>query len=398
MPAYLDNSATTRQIDEVTDVMTAAMKEEYGNPSSLHKMGVSAEKKVKNARERLAQLVGAAPHDIYFTSGGTESDNTSIFGAVESLKRQGNHVITTGIEHPAVLECYRRLAEQGMRVTYLGVDRNGFIDPDELEAAITDDTILVSVMHVNNETGAIQPVHEVGRIVDRSQRALFHCDAVQSFGKLPISVKDDRIDFLAASAHKIHGPKGMGLLYVRNGLHIPPYLYGGGQEKGMRSGTENVPGILGFAKATEIAGANMQKNMERVTQLRDYLLEGIQSEIPDVLVNSPVGEGLLDDAKSSCLPYVLNVSFLGTRGEVILHMLEQSEIYVSTGSACSSNKKGQSHVLAAMGLAPKEIEGALRFSFSPYNTFEELDYTLDRLKKAVADNRKMMGIAARMGR
>lgn len=389
MLAYLDNSATTRQSSPVTRAMTDAMEDIYGNPSSLHRLGVNSEKAVKAARRKLAQTAGAREDEIYFTSGGTESDNTAVFGAYTMLRRQGNHIITTEIEHPAVLECFRRLAQQGVRVTYLGVDEKGFIRPEELDAALDDDTILVSVMHVNNETGAVQPVADISRMIKKSApRAVFHCDAVQSYGKIPLNADACGIDLLSASAHKIHGPKGMGLLYVRKGIHLPPYLVGGGQERGMRSGTENVPGIVGFGEAASAAFENMEKNYIHVTQLRDRLLEGIRSEISDIRINTPAAEGA-----ERCLPHILNISFMGTRGEVLLHMLEQSDVYVSTGSACSSHKKGGSHVLTAMGLKPEEIEGAVRFSLSPYTTEEEIDYAVEKLKEAVASNRRMLGLA-----
>lgn len=406
MLAYLDNSATTRQSDEVTNAMINAMKEQFGNPSSLHRMGVSSEKLVKEARKKLATAAGAKDDEIYFTSCGTESDNTAVFGAYTMLRRQGNHIITTEIEHPAVLECFKRLKQQGAEVSYVSVDSEGFVKLDELESLINDDTILVSVMHANNESGAVQPIAETANIVNkRSAKAVFHCDAVQSYGKLPINAEAAGIDLLSASAHKIHGPKGMGALYVRKGIHLPPYLCGGGQEHGMRSGTENVPGIVGFGTAADIAYKNMKENYAHITLLRDRLLEGITAEIPDIKVNSPVGQvwkdarsraqadGAVAPENTACMPHILNISFMGTRGEVLLHMLEQSNIYVSTGSACSSHKKGGSHVLTAMGLTPDEIEGAVRFSISPYNTIEEIDYTVEKLKKAVASNRKMLALA-----
>ena len=386
MHAYLDNSATTRQSPGVTKTMLLHMEEQYGNPSSLHRMGVQAEKAVKAARKKLAGAAGAKDEEIYFTSGGTESDNTAIFGACRMLRRQGNHIITTDMEHAAVLESFRRLQQDGMEVTIVGTDQEGFVRMDELEEALSEQTILVSVMHVNNESGAIQPVEEIGRLIrKKAPKALFHCDAVQSFGKLPVRVHQQDVDLLSASAHKIHGPKGMGMLYVRKGVHLPAYLCGGGQESGLRSGTENVAGIAGFGAAAEEALSQMEANLSHVTALREHLLSGIQNRIADIRVNSP---------SHDCLPHILNISFLGTRGEVLLHMLEQSEIYVSTGSACSSHGKGGSHVLAAMGRSPEEIEGALRFSLSAYNTMEEMDYVLEKLEKAVSEHRKMMAIAA----
>ena len=386
MHVYLDNSATTKQSPEVVRTMVRIMEEQYGNPSSLHRMGVEAEKAVKSARKKIAAAAGARDEEIYFTSCGTESDNTAIFGVCRMLRRQGNHIITSHTEHAAVLESFKRMKQEGMEVTILESDAEGFVRMDRLEDALNDQTILVSVMHVNNESGAIQPVRKIGELIrKKAPKALFHCDAVQSFGKLPVQVHENGIDLLSASAHKIHGPKGMGMLYVRKGIHLPPYLCGGGQESGMRSGTENVPGIAGFGVAAEAAFTNMEKNLSYVGSLKDHLLAGIRANIPDILVNSP---------EHDCLPHILNVSFLGTRGEVLLHMLEQSGIFVSTGSACSSHGKGGSHVLAAMGRSPQEIEGAVRFSLSPYNTLEEMDYVLEKLTEAVKDHRKMMSIAA----
>lgn len=390
MKAYLDNSATTAQFEQVTDRMLEAVRE-FGNPSSMHSMGVIGEKMVRKARKQAADAAGADADEIIFTSGGTESDNAAIFGGVESLRRQGDHIITTQVEHPAVLECFRRLEQKGMRVTYLNVDRDCLVDPDAVAAAIDEKTILVSVMQVNNETGAIQPLNEIGRIIrEKSEafghRILFHTDAVQGFGKIRQDLQMNGIDMMSASGHKIHGPKGTGLLYIRKGLHIPAFIVGGGQERGQRSGTENVPGIVGLGEAASIASEKMSENLEHVRKLRDKLLNGIISGIENVRVNS------LTDERG--LPYILNVSFPGTRGEVLLHMLEQAGIYVSTGSACSSKKKG-SHVLSAMGLKPDEIEGAVRFSLSADNTEEEIEYTLENVRRVVADNRRILKIAGK---
>lgn len=392
MIVYLDNSATTKQSDEVTSEMLRIVKDCYGNPSSLHALGVASEKELKASRKKLSAVCGASDEEIYFTSGGTESDNTAIFQGVKSLKRQGNKVITTKIEHPAVLECCKSLENQGLELIYADVDKNGFVNPDDIKNLVDDKTVLVSIMQVNNETGAIQPISEIGNIVYKasekmSHKVLFHCDAVQGFGKLQTNVKSDRIDLLSASAHKLHGPRGVGLLYVNRDVHIHPLICGGGQESGLRSGTENLPGIAGFAAAIE-ADIRSESATAHVTKLRDMLMEGIRTEIPDIRINSPV------DEPDGCLPHILNISFVGARGEVLLHMLEQAGIYVSTGSACSSKKKGGSHVLTAMGLAPDEIEGALRFSFTHKNTQEEIEYTVDKLKKAVAEHRRVMSIAS----
>ncbi len=391
MPAYLDNSATTQERPEVTEAVMDAVKNAWGNPSSLHRMGMETEKKMKAWRRTAASVTGAAEEEIYFTSGGTESDNTAIFGACGALKRAGRHIITTSIEHHAVLECCRRLEEEGFEVTRIDPGSDGVVSADAVKAALREDTILVSVMHVNNETGAIQPVKEIGEALRHRDHILFHCDAVQSYGKIPLSVKEYGIDALSASGHKIHGPKGVGLLYVSREKRIVPLLCGGGQERGMRSGTENVPGIAGFVRAAQLAQEEMQENLQHVSALRTRLKEGILQEIPDVRINGPE-----DDL---CLPYILNVSFMGTRAEVLLHMLEQDGIYVSTGSACSSrsNKKG-SYVLRAMGLSPEETEGAVRFSFSCLNTEAEIDETLARLKDAVTKNRKMLSLTGKSRR
>ena len=386
MQVYLDNSATTRQYDQVTDTMIELMRETYGNPSSLHMMGVEAEKKVRASRKIFAQAIGASEEEVYFTSGGTESDNTVLAGVAESRKRSGKKIITTKVEHPAILEPARRLESMGYTVEYIGVDKQCRLNMEQLEAALTDDTILISIMGVNNETGTIMPMKEIAALKDRYNKEhktdiLLHSDAVQAFGKIPMNLKSDfrGVDFLSVSGHKIHGPKGIGGLYVRKGINLTPFMIGGGQERHMRSGTENTPGIAGFGKAMELMQADFAGRTERMAAARNFLLEGIRSEIKDVIINSP------DDGA----PSVLNVSFLGTRGEVLLHTLETDEIYVSTGSACSSNKKGQSHVLEAMGLKFKEIEGAIRFSFSECNTMEEMEYTLEKVKAAVARFRRL---------
>lgn len=385
---YLDNSATTRQYDQVTDVMAEAMRETYGNPSSLHMLGVEAEKKVRSSRKILASALGASEEEFFFTSGGTESDNTVLFGVAEARKRTGKKIITTAVEHPAILEPAKRLEAMGFTVEYIGVDRNCHLNMDQLASAIDDETILISVMGVNNEAGTILPIGEIAALKDRYNREhktdiLLHSDAVQAFGKVPVDLKGayKGVDFLSVSGHKIHGPKGIGGLYIRKGIHLPPFMNGGGQERHMRSGTENTPGIIGFGKAAEMGMADFAKRTEAMKQARARLLEGLLAEIPDIRINSP-----LDETAS---PSVLNVSFLGTRGEVLLHTLEQEGIFVSTGSACSSNKKGRSHVLTAMGLSEKEIEGAIRFSFSEENTLEEMDYTVEKVKAAVTRFRRL---------
>lgn len=376
---YLDNSATTRQAEEVTEKMTEVMRNDFGNPSSLHQLGVDAEKEVENARGIFSKTLGVTPEEIWFNSGGTEGDNTVLFGVGRAKKHQGNRIITTEVEHPAILEPAKALEEKGFRVEYLPVDQRGMPDLDCLNDLMDESVILVSVMAVNNETGTIMPLSAISRIVREKGKGktLLHTDAVQGYGKLDFRGAD--VDFLSVSGHKIHGPKGVGALYVRKGVHLPAMILGGGQERGRRSGTENVPGIAGFGKACELAYQDPEKENQRMERVKSYLLQGIREEIPDIRVNTP----------EESVPSVLNVSFLGTRGEVILHTLEQDKIYVSTGSACSSHKKGQSHVLRAMGLTPEETEGAIRFSFSRYNTEEEMDQVLDSLKRAVKRFRKL---------
>lgn len=379
MFVYLDNSATTKPYDQVMDSMGLCMKKQFANPSSLHHLGILAEKEIKAARKAVGDSLNAKEEEIYFTSGGTESDNTAIFGVAQAKKRVGKKIITSSIEHPAVFEaCHYLERNQGFQVVYIGVDEKGRINLEQLEDAIDEETILVTMMHVNNELGTIQPISRIGSL--KKENTLLHTDAVQSFGKELIDLQQSNVDLLSVSGHKIHGPKGIGALYVKKGIHIPPFLYGGGQESGLRSGTENVPGIVGLGCATKIAMSNHDKKRSNLKQVRAHLLAGIKTEISDVRINSLEDEG--------CSPAILNVSFLGCRGEVLLHTLEQKEIYVSTGSACSSKKKG-SHVLKAAGLSDEAIEGAIRFSFCEENTIEQMDFVLDELKKAVASMRKL---------
>jgi cysteine desulfurase len=374
---YLDNSATTRPYDAVIRTVGHYMEEEYGNPSSLHRMGLNSEKAVKKARRQIAHGLNGLEKHVIFTSGGTESDNLAIFGTAMAHHRRGNHILTTVIEHPAVLEACKKLEKQGFVVDYIPVDRCGLVNPQDFKNAITDQTILISMMHVNNEVGSIQPVQEIAAM---KEKALLHIDCVQSFGKIPLSA--NLADLISISSHKIHGPKGIGALYATQNARVITQMVGGGQEYGLRSGTENVPGIAGFGQAAEMAMATLEKRKDHVSQLKLRLEGGIRDQISDILVNSP-------ESPDRCSPYILNISFLGTRGEVLLHRLEQNEIYVSTGAACSSNKKGKSHVLLAMGRSEKEIEGALRFSFSEFNTIDQMDEVLDRLKTAVTQFRKL---------
>lgn len=384
MFVYLDNSSTTRPYDQVAETMIKVLSDDFGNPSSLHTLGLTAEKYVKSARKSVASALGVKDEEIYFTSGGTESDNTALFGAASARRRGHGRIITTAVEHPAVLEAAGRLEREGWKVEYIGVDRNCRPDMEALKSAIAEDVALISVMTVNNETGTIMPVGEIADIKEKFNREhgtdiLFHTDAVQALGKTGIPTAG--VDMISVSGHKVHGPKGTGALFIRRGLTVPPFMYGGGQEKNMRSGTENTPGIAGFGKACDVFVSDWEKRVRSMRESRQRLLEGLTSEIGELVINSPLGE-------DAC-PSVLNVSFIGVRGEVLLHTLEQDGIFVSTGSACSSNKKGQSHVLKAMGLSDREIEGAVRFSFSEFNTKEEMDYVTEKTKQAVARFRKL---------
>ena len=375
MKVYLDNSATTRPFDEVTDVVMHYMKDEYGNPSSLHHMGLVAEKGMKNARKQVAAAVGCSENDVIFTSGGTEADDLGIIGAARAAKRKGSRIITSKIEHPAVLQAFARLEEEGFTAVYLDVDNEGYVDLDQLSSEITDDTVLISCMHVNNESGTVQPID---KIAGMKRNAVLHVDCVQSFGKLQLP--GNGVDLISISGHKVHGPMGTGALINRTGVNIKPLLYGGGQEKDIRPGTENLPAICGFGLACEMITNDMAEKETEIAQMKDYLLKGISDSVSNIKINSPDG---------SC-PSVLNISFLDTRGEVLLHTLEQDGIYVSTGSACSSNHGGGSHVLKAMGLNDEEITGAIRFSFGRFNKMEEMDYVIDKVKSAV-DRFRLLG-------
>lgn len=381
---YIDNSATTKQYPQVTETMTKYMEEYFGNPSSMYQLGLDSEKAVKHARKQVEDAMGAGNGTLIFTSGGTEADNTAIFGAARALRRRGNRIITSAVEHPAVLECCKRLEQDGYDVVYVGVDDKCRLDLERLEDAIDENTILVSLMQVNNEAGTIMPVDAVKDLMKKKNApGWFHCDAVQSFGKLQVP---ESADLISVSSHKIHGPKGAGALFVRKGIHLPALIEGGGQEHGNRSGTENVPAITGFGTAAELSAKDRDEERQRVSVMRRALLKGLKDNLEDLRINSVEEDGV---ASGQCCSSILNISFLGTRGEVLLHTLEQDGIYVSTGSACSSNKKGQSHVLGAMGLKDKEIEGALRFSFGRFNEIDEMEIVVDKVTAAVKRFRRL---------
>ncbi len=382
---YLDNSATTRVRPEVVQAMVVVMRENYGNPSSSYRRGQAAEQAVKKARCQVAHVFRAEPKEIYFTSGGTESNNWALLGAARARSRRGKHLVTTQVEHPSVLEVFHSLEEQGFTVTYLPVDEYGIIDKEALAASLTPETILVSTMYVNNEVGSIMPLADIARLLKhKAPQALWHVDAVQGFAKLPLFPHDLGIDLVSLSGHKIQGPKGIGALFIRQGLQIPPLILGGGQEKGLRSGTENVPGIVGLGLAAALLWEEREQAAAHMATMKRRLRERVLAEIPDAHANGPQ-----DDTGA---PHILSLSFPGVKGEVLLHALEDKGILVSTGSACSSHRAANSHVLTAMKLPPALVEGALRFSLSPDNTLEEIDYTVDCLQEIVPELRRIMAL------
>lgn len=371
MEAYLDNSATTRCYEEVKDIVVRTMMEDYGNPSAMHLKGVQAENYVKEAAREIAKTLKVQEKEIYFTSGGTESDNWALIGTAMANRRKGKHVITTVFEHAAVSAPAAWLEEQGFEVTRLPVDEKGSLSLKELQEAVREDTILVSAMYVNNELGAVLPIEDMGRLIkEKNPETLFHVDAIQAYGKYRILPKKMKIDLLSASSHKIHGPKGAGFLYVGDKVKIQPLILGGGQQKGMRSGTDNVPGIAGMGEAARIIYERLEENTAHMQELKEYFA-GELKKLEEVEINGP------DPAEGA--PHILNVSFLGVRSEVLLHALEEKGIYVSAGSACSSHKRTGSASMGAIGLSPRRKESAIRFSFSEFTGREELDYTLETL-------------------
>lgn len=375
MQAYLDNAATTRPFECVRDIMIKTMEEDYGNPSSMHMKGVEAEKYVKEAREKLAKTLKVDAKELVFTSGGTESNNFALIGAAMANKRLGNHIITTKIEHPSVHNPLIYLEEQGFEVTYLDVNEDGLICMDELLNAITDKTILVSIMMVNNEMGSVQDISTISKLIkEKKNDILFHVDAIQAYGKYYIYPKRMGIDLLSISGHKIHGPKGIGALYTKDKVKIKPIVFGGGQQKGMRSGTENVPGIAGLGAAAEEIYRNHEEKINHLYTLKKALIAGV-NEISYVTVNG-IGVGIENTA-----PHVVSVSFAGIRSEVLLHALEERGIYVSSGSACASNHPALSGTLKAIKVKKELLDCTLRFSFSVNTTMEEIEYTISVLKE-----------------
>lgn len=372
MEVYFDNSATTRVLDSVKDVVVKVMTEDYGNPSSRHRKGMEAEGYVRQAAAEIARTLRVKDREILFTSGGTESNNMALIGCAMANHRAGKHIISTGIEHASVYNPLAFLERKGFEVTYLSVDKEGHISLEELKQAVRPDTILVSVMYVNNEVGAIEPVEEIAALVHKENPAiLFHVDAIQAYGKLIIRPKKQGIDLLSVSAHKIHGPKGAGFLYIDERVKINPLLYGGGQQRDMRSGTENVPGIAGLGVAAKEMYRNHEEKIAYIADLKNYLIEKLEA-LEGVTVNSLRG---MESA-----PHIVSASFEGIRGEVLLHALEDKGIYVSSGSACSSNHPAISGTLRAMGVKKELLDSTLRFSLCVFNKKEEVDYCAEALK------------------
>lgn len=388
--SYLDNSATTQVLESVAQLMSKIYTEDYGNPSSMHSKGIIAERYVKDARDNLSKILKVNPKEILFTSCGSESDNMALIGCAHANSRRGRHLITTKIEHPAVLNSMKQLEEEGFKVTYLGTDSSGVISLDELKAAIREDTILVSIMHVNNEVGSVQPIKEAGELIKKiNPEIIFHVDAVQSFGKFRIFPKKMNIDLLSVSGHKIHGPKGVGFLYINEKIKIKPIIFGGGQQNGLRSGTENVAGIAGMSLAASTLYESLDEDRQRLYELKKYFIEQV-SQIDDVTVNGlPECASDTDDMELRYgAPHVVSVSVKDIRSEVMLHSLEESGIYISAGSACSSHKRVPSATLTSMGLDPKTIESTVRFSFSVFTRKEDLDLAIEKMKEFIPILRK----------
>lgn len=370
---YFDNAATTRVKKEVVEAMLPYCTEKYGNPSSMYTKGREARRAVEEAREKVAHLINAKPNEIYFTSCGSESDNTAIKGIAYANWRKGKHIITSKIEHPAVLHTCQSLEKQGFEVTYINVDANGFIKLDELKNSIRNDTILISIMFANNEIGTIQPIEEIAKIA-KMYNILFHTDAVQACGNIPIDVKRMGIDLLSLSGHKLYAPKGIGALYVRSGIEFEKFMDGGHQEKNKRAGTENVPGIVALGKACELAKNNLQNHMKHLQEIRDYYINKLESKISDVRLNG---------TRKNRLPGNANFSFKGVEGEALLLNLDAKGICASSGSACTTGSNSPSHVLTAIGLSQELANGALRTTFGEENTKEDVDYLIDSLVEIV---------------
>ena len=379
MEAYLDNSATTRCEEAVAELVTRVMLTDYGNPSSMHRKGMEAEQYVKEASKQIARTLKVKEKEIIYTSGGTESDNQALLGVALANQRKGKHIITTQVEHAAIHATVSVLEEAGFEITKLPVGKDGVISLESLAEELREDTILVSIMHVNNEVGAIQPIAEAGKLIhEKAPKAYFHVDAIQSYGKLKIHPKQMGIDLLSVSGHKIHGPKGVGFLYVNEKVKIKPIIHGGGQQSGMRSGTENVPGIAGLGLACELACENLTDKQKHLEEIKERFCQGLL-EIENVKINGTWQE---------TAPQIVSASFVGVRSEVLLHTLEDKEIHVSAGAACSSNKPAPSKTLLAMKVPKEELEATIRFSFSYHTTWEELEYTLQVLQEVLPNLRR----------
>ena len=376
---YLDNAATTKTRPEVVDAMLPYFTEFYGNPSSVYDFSAEPKKAIAHARETIAGALGAKPNEIYFTNGGTESDNWALIATAEAYQNKGNHIITTKIEHHAILHTCEYLENRGFSVTYLDVDEYGVVKLDELKKAIRPETILISVMFANNEIGTVQPIKEIGEIADKNG-ILFHTDAVQAFGHVPINVDECHIDMLSSSAHKLNGPRGVGFLYIRTGVKTKAFIHGGAQERKRRGGTENTPGIVGFGKAVEIAMATMKERTQQEKTLRDHLIERVMKEVPFVRLNGHPSKRLSNNA---------NFAFQFIEGESLLIMLDMDGICGSSGSACTSGSLDPSHVLLAIGLPHEIAHGSLRLTLNEEITMEQIDFTVESIKKIVARLRAM---------
>ena len=384
---YLDYSATTPVKEEVLKEMIPYFTEKFGNPSSLYDKGLEAKDAVNHAREQVAALINAEPREVFFTAGGTEADNWAVFGVCDKLKEKGNHIITTKIEHHAMLHSCDFLEKQGFDVTYLDIDKDGRVDLDQLKNSITDKTILISVMMINNEIGTLQPIKEIAEIA-KAHKIIFHTDAVQALGNVPIDVKELGVDLMSMSSHKIYGPKGEGALFIRKGLRISNYLHGGAQESGRRAGTENLTGIVGFGKAAELARVHFDEHVKHCSELRNYLVDRVLKEIPDTIL-----KGTMDGRH----PGNANITFKYIEGESILLLLNQFGISVSTGSACSSKSLEPSHVLTALGVPVEMIHGTVRFTVGDFTTKEDIDYVVDSLKNIVTKLRELSPINEKKG-
>lgn len=380
---YLDNGSTTPILDSIKESIRIKLDGDFGNPSSLHKLGVEAEKDIKDSRSKVAELLGVKEKTIVFTSGGSESNNHAIKGSISTFNKRGKHIITTKIEHASVYNTLKKLESKGFEVDFLGVDKNGLINLDELKSKIRKDTILVSIMHVNNEIGSVQDLEAIGKIIKgKNDRTIFHTDAVASFGKLPMEVKKWQVDLLTASGHKVYTPKGIGFLYIREGLHLDSLIDGGGHEEGRRAGTENTLGITALGEASSILyKRDTKKDIENIKALRSYAIELITKSIKDTRINGPE---ICRSELIRCSPYVLNISFKGLKAEVLLHYLESKDIYVSTTSACSSkSSKKESRVLDAIGVEKDYVDGSIRVTFSHYTSKDEIDGFVEVLKEGI---------------